>query len=63
MKPYWGERSIEFLCDYVDNWIKIIDMTIKITNENEDRGINVNVLKKFVLDMTLVQHALYDLTK
>jgi hypothetical protein len=60
MKPYCGERSIEFLCDYVNNWIIVLDMmnnNIKNYYNGIDFIFNIDFIKEFVLKMTLVTQA------
>ena len=60
MKPYCGERSIEFLCNYVDSWILVLDM-IGFTHEkyyNETPAkLNFDVIKELVLQMTVLDQA------
>jgi hypothetical protein len=66
MKPYCGERSISFLCDYVDSWNYMLDTIIYTNNKyyaETPVNLNLDIIKEFVLKMTLVKQALDDLTK
>ena len=66
MKPYCGERSIEFLCDYVDSWILVLEMMENIIKKHyqfEPYFFNMDHIKDIVLTITILNQAIRELRK
>jgi len=54
--PYCRERSIDFLCDYVDSWIIIIGFFNKDPTLVKDT--NMNWINETVLTMTILKQSI-----